>query len=321
MNPTPVPADIPERQALADTTERQTAAETRAADGRGDPEGSDHPTRPTHDHTLGFLRVSTFRGVATTVVHASAEAADGPHLLLGIHSRGEATLVRSGSHGWACLPGEIFVRDGAEPVHVRESAEYELHLIRISRRALTLTDDQVRDLGRRAPFAEGPVASLLGTLLGQLVTTLPEEAPRTALRLAGAVAELVDLLAVEEADPGPQGRDVLVRRLRAYVDAHLWDRNLTPAAVAEAQHISIRYLHKLFEGHGSTVGRWIQHRRLEEARRELARPGREDLTVSAVARRWGFASATHFSRSFRAAYGMSPSDWRDGRTNAGAGRG
>ncbi len=79
-------------------------------------------------------------------------------MLLGIHSRGEATLVRPGSHGWACLPGEIFVRDGAEPVYGRESAEYELHLIRISRRALTLTDDQVRDLGRRAPFAEGPVA-------------------------------------------------------------------------------------------------------------------------------------------------------------------
>ncbi|MGA4847249.1 helix-turn-helix domain-containing protein [Streptomyces sp. G5(2025)] len=197
-------------------------------------------------------------------------------------------------------------------------AEYELHLIRMSRRALTLTDDQVRDLSGRAPFADGPVASLLGTLLRQLVDTLPGGAPRTALRLAGATAERVDLLAVEEADPGPRGRDALMRRTRAYVDAHRWDRNLTPAAVAEARHISIRYLHKLFEGHGSTVGRWIQHRRLEEARGELARPGRGDITVSAVARRWGFASATYFSRGFRAAYGMSPSDWRDGRTKGTA---
>lgn len=34
-------------------------------------------------------------------------------------------------------------------------------------------------------------------------------------------------------------------------------------------------------------------------------------TIAAVANRWGFMSATHFSRVFRAAYGMSPSEWRD----------
>ncbi|MEU9122294.1 helix-turn-helix domain-containing protein [Streptomyces sp. NPDC048506] len=45
----------------------------------------------------------------------------------------------------------------------------------------------------------------------------------------------------------------------------------------------------------------------------MARPGRNDTPVSAVARRWGFANATHFSHSFRAAYGVSPSDWRDDR--------
>jgi AraC-like DNA-binding protein len=106
----------------------------------------------------------------------------------------------------------------------------------------------------------------------------------------------------------------MVRRIRAHIDARLWDRELTPVTVAAAQHISIRYLHKLFEGQGSTIGRWIQHRRLEEARRELARPGRSDTTVAAVARRWGFANATHFSRCFRAEYGMPPSDWRDRRT-------
>ncbi len=39
---------------------------------------------------------------------------------------------------------------------------------------------------------------------------------------------------------------------------------LTPATVAAAQHIPVRYLHKLFEGQGSTIGRWILHRRLEE---------------------------------------------------------
>ncbi|MEV5147141.1 helix-turn-helix domain-containing protein [Streptomyces sp. NPDC052727] len=29
------------------------------------------------------------------------------------------------------------------------------------------------------------------------------------------------------------------------------------------------------------------------------------------ARRWGFTNSAHFSRAFRTAYGMSPSQWRD----------
>lgn len=304
--------------------------------------------------SLGFLRATTLRGPADTVVHAPDDADREPHLLLVVHSAGRARLTHVGTaladagtglaHAKAaevCRPGDVFVRDPAEPFALHELDDHEVHFVRIPRRFLGLTDPQASLLVRRAPVAGSAVAALLGPALTEPGRTPSARTPRTAPGLATGVAELVALLAVEcepggpesatpggaclagardpDPDPasGPQSpsaeREHLVRRLRAYVDAHLWDRQLTPARVAAAQHISIRYLHKLFEGQGSTIGRWIQHRRLEEARRELARPGRGDLTVSAVARRWGFTSATHFSRSFRARYGVSPSDWRDGR--------
>ncbi|MFD4633742.1 helix-turn-helix domain-containing protein [Streptomyces sp. NPDC058284] len=280
------------------------------------------PTATTGDssapRTLGFLRIRTFRGAARPVRHVpDADAVADPYVLLGLHTEGRATLAGPGSTE-VCLPGDVFLRDGVRPFTLEETEDFELHLVRVPRRALALTDREARDLAGRAPFADGTVAPLLGPLLSEIAATEPGPPSRTVLRSAGAIADLVALLAVEDVGPGSpedgQDREALVRRVRAYVDANLRDRNLTPATVAEAQHISIRYLHKLFEGRGSTVGRWIQRRRLEEARRELARPARDDITVAAVARRWGFASATHFSRSFRTAYGMSPSDWRDGRT-------
>ncbi|MFI6932240.1 AraC family transcriptional regulator [Streptomyces sp. NPDC050287] len=272
--------------------------------------------RPTDTRTLGFVRVTTYRGAARPVVH-DPESATRPYLLLGLHTTGRATLDRRGTTE-ACGPDDLFLCDGTEPFVLHQAGDFVLHLVRIPRHALAVTDRQVRALTDRAPFADGPVAPLLGSLLRQLAAA-PGQSSGTALRLSASIAELVALLAAaEDLDPGPKDhgreREALVRRLRAYVDAHLWDRNLTPASVAAAQHISLRYLHRLFEDQGSTVGRWIQHRRLEEARRELARPGRADITVAAVARRWGFASASHFSRSFRAAYGIAPSDWRDGRT-------
>ncbi|MFF7653109.1 helix-turn-helix transcriptional regulator [Streptomyces sp. NPDC007983] len=72
----------------------------------------------------------------------------------------------------------------------------------------------------------------------------------------------------------------------------------------------MRYLHKLFQEQRTTVGRWIRQRRLEECRKELARGGRSSRTVAAVAQHWGFISPAHFSRVFRAAYGMSPREWQ-----------
>ncbi|MFJ6695122.1 AraC family transcriptional regulator [Streptomyces sp. NPDC091272] len=310
--------------------------------------GADGPSR-----TVGFLSLTTLRGTAPADVRAPEDTGSGPNLLLALQAGGEAELVRGEADPVGagtelarrggtevCGPGDLFACDGAEPFVLREFGAYEVHLVRMPRRSLVLTARQEELLYRGAPFADGPVAPLLAALVRELANPASVRSPREALRMAGSVAELTPLLvadAVEGVDgtegselsddvvtrgqgdpepgggPGAESREILMRRLYAYIDAHLWDRDLTPASVAAAQHLSIRYLHKLFEGHGRTIGRWIQHRRLEEARRELARPSSADSTVSAVSRRWGFASPTHFSRSFRAVYGMSPSDWRDGR--------
>ncbi|WP_238442069.1 helix-turn-helix domain-containing protein [Streptomyces pratensis] len=68
----------------------------------------------------------------------------------------------------------------------------------------------------------------------------------------------------------------------------------------------------MFDGEGVTVSRWIQHRRLEETLRELSRRGGVSRpAVAVVGKRWGYGNAAHFSRSFPAAYGISPSNRTD----------
>ncbi len=63
-----------------------------------------------------------------------------------------------------------------------------------------------------------------------------------------------------------------------------------------------RYLNRLYAGEG--VRGTIKARRLERARADLAVG---DEPIIDIATRWGFTSAAHFSRSFRARYGASPS--------------
>ncbi|MCI4084646.1 MULTISPECIES: helix-turn-helix domain-containing protein [Streptomyces] len=59
---------------------------------------------------------------------------------------------------------------------------------------------------------------------------------------------------------------------------------------------------------------WVISERLEAACRLLTSPQHAGLPVSAVAARCGFTSPSHFTRRFRATYGVTPREWRRHRT-------
>jgi AraC-like DNA-binding protein len=74
--------------------------------------------------------------------------------------------------------------------------------------------------------------------------------------------------------------------------------------------VSRRLLYNLFEEEGTSVARWIRERRLERCRRDLLDPALSHVPASAIAMGWGFADAAHFSRVFRARYGLPPGEYR-----------
>ncbi|MFD0385553.1 helix-turn-helix domain-containing protein [Streptomyces stramineus] len=58
--------------------------------------------------------------------------------------------------------------------------------------------------------------------------------------------------------------------------------------MAAAHHISLSYLHRLFETEATTVAAWIRHQRLERARHDLGDTTQRHIPVHAIAARWGF---------------------------------
>ena len=103
---------------------------------------------------------------------------------------------------------------------------------------------------------------------------------------------------------------MLLASCEEFIRRNLGDPTLTPATVAAAHHVSVRTLHRLFQAGGRQAAHWIQQCRLERCHSELADPLLREHTVAAVASRWGFANAAHFSRLFRATYGMTPTEHR-----------
>jgi AraC family transcriptional activator of tynA and feaB len=108
-------------------------------------------------------------------------------------------------------------------------------------------------------------------------------------------------------------RSQLFERIVSFVDRELEDSELSPVRIATAHGISARYLHLLFADRGETVRGRIRARRLARCWAELAQNDKR-LTVTEIAFRWGFNDVAHFSRTFKARYGLGPRAFRQAAT-------
>ncbi|MGW2939174.1 helix-turn-helix transcriptional regulator [Streptomyces sp. NPDC001156] len=100
-----------------------------------------------------------------------------------------------------------------------------------------------------------------------------------------------------------------------WIERHLVDPHLSPEALAAAHSVSTRTVHRMFASSGGTFREAVRSRRLAAACEDLTTT---DLAVAAIAARWGFADASHFTRTFRSAYGQAPSAYRAERATTGS---
>ncbi|MDH6117917.1 AraC-like DNA-binding protein [Kitasatospora sp. GAS204A] len=267
-------------------------------------------------YRLGYLQVSTIEADPQRMSRTDRHIAqsDGEFVSVGLQSSGRGALAQNGRTA-QLAPGGLVLYDTARPYTLDQLEPFRLHVFQLPRRVLAMREAEIHRVTATELPPDTGMTGMLTPFLTTLVTTAEQWSPRVGEQLAGTVSDLLAALIGEQAaeheppDGGSAGRG-MARRVRGYVNDHLSDPDLSPQTVAAHHHISVRYLHRLFEGEGMTITRWILQRRLEECSRELARRGRVSPTVSSVAQRWGFVNAAHFSRAFRTAYGMSPREWR-----------
>ena len=130
---------------------------------------------------------------------------------------------------------------------------------------------------------------------------------------------LVDLLeaVLAKAAPAHDGMrrsdimPVKLRRARELVAAQLSNPALRPEDICHAIGVSRRALYNLFSEIGETPMGYVRSQRLREAALRLRNARVKDSTVTSIAYDLGFADPSHFSRLFRARYGMSPREWEN----------
>lgn len=112
----------------------------------------------------------------------------------------------------------------------------------------------------------------------------------------------------QEIDGISKGYQASYKNFCRYIGSHIDDCELSPAKVAEAHSVSVRYLHRVYESYGQSFGNSLREHRLTRCYRDLKSNNAQ--TITEVAFRWGFNNMAHFSRAFKNQFGFSPSKIR-----------
>jgi AraC family transcriptional regulator, positive regulator of tynA and feaB len=202
--------------------------------------------------------------------------------------------------------GQFVVVDTTRPYWFLLDRPWQLLSYRLPHAALAdVVGDRELVLGRALG---GPGAGAVVRTLMEALWPLADDTPG-APELVGSFAAAVAAAATRERSPDTDGRAVTAGAVRAYVERHLGDRDLSVAGVCRRFAISPRTLHGLFADGDESFARAVRRLRLERCAAILADPRTTD-TVTAVAAAHGFDDPTSFSRAFRRHFGVAPRDVR-----------
>ena len=257
-------------------------------------------------------------GMVRTARHVRAGSE--PVVSLSYQRRGRGEFGQLG-HQQVVRERDLMLMDTAAPYTFACADGGEHRALQVHLDVLGLPEDVVR---RAAPRLRGsPMHDLVRTHVEWLADAAPElSADPGAAALGTATVELVRALVVSALGDDPRRAEVreetLLSRVRTYVRQHLADPELTPRTIAAAHNVSLRRLYQACAAAGWSLEQWVIEQRLEDARVRLISPAGLRRPIGATARACGFADASHFTRRFRQAYGMTPREWQRAATAVGS---
>lgn len=218
--------------------------------------------------------------------------------------------VRQGEVTCALGPGDLMIWDAAHPI------DFEVIDV-LEKCTLFIAKDQLKSIAGTARLPVGRLNSRRG--FGALLFDRMDRASELiddfetigGERLGLALAQ--DLLNVVGAPPANtvvSARQALRARALRTIEARFQDYALTPTSLAEEIGVSVRTLHMAFEDLEDTVAGRIRECRLRAVKSDLEKPELRHCSITQICFAAGFTSSAHFSRCFRARYGLSPRSYR-----------
>jgi AraC-like DNA-binding protein len=264
---------------------------------------------------IGTMRICSLRSNVNRVTRSERMTGDGfeASVFLALQRTGSSVVVQDDREAML-RPGDLVMFDTTASFGLLDDVGIRQWQIRIPVSQLGVPISLLRRVSATALSPGHPVADLAAAYFRRMGASPETFSDKLPAAVNGPSIELIRALINTHVDASAELREsmqqTLPLRIMEFVRSRLGDPTLDAATIATEHHISVRHLYNVLAASDISLGRWIRTERLEGCRADLARSQPGQPTIAAIARRWGFADASTFARHFRAAYGMTPREYR-----------
>ncbi|MDR0929298.1 MAG: AraC family transcriptional regulator [Oscillospiraceae bacterium] len=223
---------------------------------------------------------------------------------------GEGTLTYE-SEAHALSRGDCVFLDCQKPyAHATGEALWSLQWAHFYGASMPMIYQKYRERGGKCTFRPENIAPYTALLSGIYETAVSTDYIRD-MRLNEQLSSLLTLLMAVSWSPGGAKKAAtespVLLAVKGFLDEHYAEK-ITLDALAERFYLNKFYLARLFKAQTShSVGNYITILRVAQAKRLLRF---SDWTMEKIGAACGMPDANYFSRVFRRAEGMSPSEYR-----------
>lgn len=263
--------------------------------------------------SLAAFNVTTIRSRRQEVHRGMQQIRRDPSSVyfLNLQISGQCRMIQDGRDA-LIQPGEFSLVDSTRPyLNDYCSDDWEQYSIRIPRDLLNpLLIAPEKSTAIKIAGRAGGMQSVAVDFIQSLTrnaSSLVERDDRIGKSLIDIVAMAIGANVGAHESGRTSARQALRSAILGHIEANVGDPTLSPLQVANHFKVSSRYLHKLLEDSGKSFSKLVLERRLDICASELKK--RND-PISSIAMQWGFNDLSHFSRTFRHKFGMSPREYR-----------
>ncbi|WP_257168002.1 AraC family transcriptional regulator [Bradyrhizobium sp. SRS-191] len=236
------------------------------------------------------------------------------NVILAINREGTA-FVEGAGRTREMGRGEAVLLSGADPCAFHRASNGHSFTLLMPRVMIEAADVSIDDaVMRPIPVDQGAVQ-----LLDHYASWLMSSGGALDAQLLNlSVRHIQDLLALAIGPAAGLAETMRARGLRAarlklaksFLVANSQRRDISVAMIATRLNVTPRYVQRLFETDGTTFSAFLSGVRLAHAHRMLCDPAHAQLAIASIAYDVGFGDLSHFNRSFRRHYGLTPREVR-----------
>lgn len=212
-----------------------------------------------------------------------------------------------------CYPGQFFIELSNQPYQFYHSHAVELQVLKVPIAKLTTHQRLIEQYFSQPITTEKGSGRLLNHQISHTLNlaTNFELAPVESQLLEQQLLDLIihtlhhPTLSIADSQISTV-KAAHLQRIENFIHLHLANPKTSPKLVSQACHISVRYIHLLFQDLPYTFAEWVKLTRLTVANKLLIKDSY--ISVADIGYQVGFTDQSYFSRIYKQKFGYPPKD-------------